>query len=148
MQQHELRPGENARRDRKRRGRGDGSGHGSYSGRGIKGQNSRSGGGVRPNFEGGQLPMTKALPHLRGFTNIFRTEYSGVNLDKLNGFPADSQVTPQALVATGILRNLKRPVKILGRGEVDVPLSVEAHRFSASARAKIEAAGGTVTELS
>ena len=148
MQQHHLRPGENARRDRKRRGRGDGSGHGSYSGRGIKGQNSRSGGGVRPNFEGGQLPMTKALPHQRGFTNIFRTEYSGVNLDKLNGFPAETQVTPQALLATGILRNLKRPVKILGRGEVDVPLAVSAHRFSASARAKIEAAGGTVTELS
>ena len=91
--------------------------------------------------------MTKALPHQRGFTNIFRTSYSGVNLDRLNGFPADAQVTPQVLLETGVLRNLNRPVKILGRGEVDVPLTVEAHRFSATARAKIEAAGGTVTEL-
>ncbi len=91
--------------------------------------------------------MTKALPHQRGFTNLFRIAYSGVNLDKLNRFPVDAQVTPQTLLESGILRNLKHPVKILGRGDVEVPLAVEAHRFSASARAKIEAAGGTATEL-
>ena len=91
--------------------------------------------------------MTKALPHQRGFTNIFRIDYSGVNLDRLARFPAETEVTPQVLLETGILRNLKRPVKILGRGEVEVPLVVEAHRFSASARAKIEAAGGSVREL-
>ena len=146
MQQHLLRQPKGAKRNRKRRGRGDGSGYGSYSGRGIKGQNSRSGGGVRPTFEGGQLPIVKGLPHLRGFTNIFRTEYSVVNVGRLASFPEGSEVTPQALLNSGILRNLNRPVKILGRGEIDVPLTVEAHRFSGSAREKIEAAGGSVRE--
>ena len=127
-------------------GRGDGSGYGSYSGRGVKGQKSRSGGGVRPTFEGGQLPIVKALPSLRGFTNIFRTEYSVVNVGRLASFTADSEVTPRALLDRGILRNLKRPVKILGNGDIDVPLVVEAHKFSVSAREKIEAAGGVVRE--
>ena len=127
-------------------GRGDGSGYGSYSGRGVKGQKSRSGGGVRPTFEGGQLPIVKALPSLRGFTNIFRTEYSVVNVGRLASFTADSEVTPRALLDRGILRNLKRPVKILGNGDIDVPLVVEAQKFSVSAREKIEAAGGVVRE--
>ena len=127
-------------------GRGDGSGYGSYSGRGVKGQKSRSGGGVRPTFEGGQLPIVKALPTLRGFTNIFRTEYSVVNVGRLASFTADSEVTPRVLLDRGILRNLKRPVKILGNGDIDVPLVVEAHKFSVSAREKIEAAGGVVRE--
>ncbi len=91
--------------------------------------------------------MTKALPHQRGFTNIFRVEYSGVNLDKLSRFPEAAEVTPGVLLETGILRNLNRPVKILGRGDVTVALAVEAHKFTASARAKIEAAGGSVREI-
>ncbi len=146
MQQHLLRQPKGAKRSRKRVGRGDGSGYGSYSGRGVKGQKSRSGGGVRPTFEGGQLPIVKALPTLRGFTNIFRTEYSVVNVGRLASFTADSEVTPRALLDRGILRNLKRPVKILGNGDIDVPLVVEAHKFSVSAREKIEAAGGVVRE--
>jgi large subunit ribosomal protein L15 len=146
MQQHLLRQPKGAKRSRKRVGRGDGSGYGSYSGRGVKGQKSRSGGGVRPTFEGGQLPIVKALPSLRGFTNIFRTEYSVVNVGRLASFTADSEVTPRALLDRGILRNLKRPVKILGNGDIDVPLVVEAHKFSVSAREKIEAAGGVVRE--
>jgi large subunit ribosomal protein L15 len=146
MQQHLLRQPKGAKRTRKRVGRGDGSGYGSYSGRGIKGQKSRSGGSVRPTFEGGQQPIVKALPTLRGFTNIFRTEYSVVNVGRLASFTADSEVTPSALLDRGILRNLKRPVKILGNGDIDVPLVVEAHKFSVSAREKIEAAGGVVRE--
>ncbi len=146
MQQHLLRQPKGAKRSRKRVGRGDGSGYGSYSGRGVKGQKSRSGGGVRPTFEGGQLPIVKALPTLRGFTNIFRTEYSVVNVGRLASFTADSEVTPRVLLDRGILRNLKRPVKILGNGDIDVPLVVEAHKFSVSAREKIEAAGGVVRE--
>ncbi len=146
MQQHLLRQPKGAKRSRKRVGRGDGSGYGSYSGRGVKGQKSRSGGGVRPTFEGGQLPIVKALPSLRGFTNIFRTEYSVVNVGRLASFTADSEVTPRALLDRGILRNLKRPVKILGNGDIDVPLVVEAQKFSVSAREKIEAAGGVVRE--
>ena len=101
MKQHELRPPKGAKKNRKRVGRGDGSGRGTYSGRGIKGQNSRSGGGVRPGFEGGQLPITKALPTLRGFTNIFRKEYSVVNIDRLARFPANTEVTPGQMMDAG-----------------------------------------------
>ena len=147
MKLHELRPPKGAKRPRKRIGRGDGSGHGSFSGRGMKGQNSRSGGGVRPGFEGGQIPLIKGLPSMRGFTNIFRKVYSVVNLDRLAQFPANSEVTPQLLLDSGVVKNLKRPVKILGRGELDSPLVVEAHRFSSSARQKIETAGGRVREI-
>ena len=147
MRQHELRPPRGARKARKRVGRGDGSGHGSYSGRGLKGQNSRSGGGVRPGFEGGQQPLITRLDKLPGFTNIFRTEYNVVNLDRLAAFPADSEVTPQTLVESGVIRDARKPVKVLGRGEIERPLIVEAHRFSGSARRKIEAAGGTVREI-
>ena len=107
MRQHELRPPRGAKRPRKRIGRGDGSGHGSYSGRGMKGQNSRSGGGVRPGFEGGQLPLTKALPSMRGFTNIFRTEYAVVNLDRLTRFPANTEVTPAQMLQVGIIKDLR-----------------------------------------
>ncbi len=148
MRQDELRPPKGHRRPRKRVGRGDGSGHGSFAGRGMKGQNSRSGGGVRPGFEGGQLPITEALPKMRGFTNIFRKEYSVVNLDALARFPAGSEVTPRILAQAGILRSLNKPVKVLGRGELEAPLIVEAHKFSRSARQKIEAAGGSATETS
>ena len=147
MQQHELRPPKGAKRPRKRVGRGDSSGHGSYSGRGMKGQKARSGGGVRLGFQGGQLPLIKSLPTLRGFTNIFRTEYSVVNLDRLARFGANIEVTPQMLVDSGLVKNLNKPVKVLGRGELEVPLVVEAHKFSRSARSKIEAAGGSVREI-
>ncbi len=147
MQQHELRPPKGAKKNRRRVGRGDSSGFGSYSGRGMKGQNSRTGGGVRPSFEGGQLPLSKKLPKIRGFTNIFRKRYSVVNVDRLAAFPSESEVTPEALSDAGILRNLNNPVKILGRGELNVPLVVSAHKFSASARQQIEAAGGSVREI-
>ena len=113
----------------------------------MKGQKSRSGGGVRPNFEGGQLPITKALPRMRGFTSNFRQEYHVVNLDRLSRFPANSEVTLQMLVDSGAVKDLKRPVKVLGRGDVDVALAVEAHKFSESARRKLEAAGGSVKEV-
>ena len=147
MQQHHLRQPAGAKRPRKRVGRGDGSGRGSYSGRGMKGQKSRTGGGVRISFEGGQLPIVKALPMLRGFTNIFRKEYAVVNLSSLAVFPAGSEVTPLTLLARGVVRNLKKPVKILGGGDLEAPLVVEAHKFSRSAREKIEAAGGSAREI-
>ena len=144
MQQHQLRPPKGTRRDRKRIGRGDSSGQGSYSGKGMKGQKSRSGGGVRLGFEGGQLPLIKRLPTIRGFTNIFRKEYAVVNVDRLAGFPANTAVTPEVLLQAGVVRNLKIRIKVLGRGELGVPLKVEAHKFSTSAREKIESAGGSV----
>ena len=103
---------------------------------------------MRLGFEGGQLPLTQSLPKMRGFTNIFRIEYSIVNLDRLTRFPANSEVTLQAMIEAGIVKNLRKPVKVLGRGELDVPLIVEAHSFSGSASRKIEAAGGSVREVS
>ena len=147
MQQHLLRPPEKSKKNRKRLGRGDSSGHGSFSGKGMKGQKSRSGGGVRPGFEGGQQPLIKSLPMIRGFTNIFRTVYNEVNVDKLAGFAADTEVTPEVLVEAGLIKNTKHRVKILGRGDLEVSLVVQAHKFSRSAREKIEAAGGSVREV-
>jgi large subunit ribosomal protein L15 len=113
----------------------------------MKGQKSRSGGGVRPNFAGGQLPLTKALPMLRGFTNIFRQEYAVVNLETLSRFPEGSRVSPETLKEARVLKNMTHPVKVLGRGNLERPLTVAAHRFSKAARAAIEAIGGTVEEL-
>jgi large subunit ribosomal protein L15 len=113
----------------------------------MKGQNSRSGGGVRPGFEGGQLPLIKGLPSMRGFTNIFRKVYSIVNLQALSAFPSDTEVTPRAMRKAGLVKNLKKPIKVLGRGEIEMPLVVQAHAFSDSARRKIEAVGGRVKEL-
>ena len=144
MQQQDLKPPAGAKKARRRVGRGDSSGYGSFAGKGMKGQNSRSGGGVRPGFEGGQLPLSKKLPFIRGFTNIFRVEYNAVNVESLSAFDANSEVTPEVLKKTGVVRNLNKPVKILGRGELDIPLNVTAHKFSLSARQKIEAAGGSV----
>jgi len=143
MQQHSLKSGIGAKPRRKRIGRGDGSGRGSSAGRGMKGQKSRSGGGVRAAFQGGQNSLVKSLPMVRGFTNIFRQEYNVINLDRLVELSQDGTVTPQLLVERGVLKNLKRPIKILGRGELERPLRVKAHKFSKSAREKIEAAGGT-----
>jgi len=147
MKLHDLRAPRGARRPRKRVGRGDGSGHGSFSGRGMKGQNSRSGGGVRPGFEGGQLPLARALPKMRGFTNIFKKKFSIVNVASLARFMADGEVNPRRLAEEGIVRDANTPVKILGRGDLSIALTVEAHKFSESARRKIEAAGGTAKEI-
>ena len=117
-------------------GRGISAGGGKTAGRGTKGQNSRSGGGPRPYFEGGQLPLVRRLPHLRGFNNIWRVEYTPVNLDRLNLFPAGSEVSPEMLVAAGIIKSEREPVKVLGAGELDRPLTVKAHKFSASRAAR------------
>ena len=147
MKQHELRPPQGAKKNRKRIGRGNARGTGTYSGRGIKGQNSRSGGGVRPGFEGGQQRLIKGMPKLRGFTNIFRTEYAPVNIDTLTGFETGTEVTLGLMVSSGIVKDLSNPVKVLGRGEITIPLTVEANSFSESAKWKIEAAGGSVREV-
>jgi large subunit ribosomal protein L15 len=136
-----------SRKDRKRVGRGDGSHKGSFSGRGCKGQKSRSGHRMKPGFEGGQLPLVKRLPGQRGFTNIFKTEYAVVNLNDLAGFTAGTEVTLDELVKTGVLKATNRPLKVLGAGELSSALTVKASKFSASARAKIEAAGGKAEEV-
>jgi large subunit ribosomal protein L15 len=147
MLQEKLSPAPGSRRGKKRVGRGDGSGHGSYSGRGCKGQKSRSGNKVRPGFEGGQLPLIKRLPSKRGFHNPFRTEYSTVNIGELGIFGPESEVTPEKLVAVGLVKSLRQPIKILATGEISHPLVVKANKFSAAAKAKIEAAGGKAEEV-
>lgn len=145
--QHEIRPPVGARHVRKRVGRGESSGHGKTSGRGMKGQKSRAGGHVRPTFEGGQLPLVKRLPFTRGFVNIFRVEYSLVKVGDLDRFEAGAEATPEAMVEAGLVKSAYQPIKILSDGEVSKALTVQAHKFSARAREKIEAAGGTVVEL-
>jgi large subunit ribosomal protein L15 len=148
VRQDNISPAPGSKHARKRVGRGNGSGHGTFSGRGCKGQKARAGNNkVRPGFEGGQLPLIKRLPRKRGFTNIFRIEYSTVNMTELSKFESGSEVTPEALQAAGIIKNLAYPVKVLADGEIDRPLKVKANKFSASARAKIEAAGGTIEEV-
>ena len=142
MKLHELKPAEGSRKARNRVGRGIGSGNGKTAGRGHKGQNSRSGGGVRPGFEGGQNPLFRRLPK-RGFTNINRKEYAIVNLDTLNRFEEGTEVTPALLIETGVVSNEKSGIKILGNGTLDKKLTVKAHKFSASAKEAIENAGGT-----
>ena len=147
MKLHELRPAKGARKRRKRVGRGNAAGGGTYAGRGRKGQNARSGGGVKPWFEGGQTPLAQRLPPIGGFTNIFKVHYRPVNLDRLGRFEAGMEVSPLALADAGIIKSGREPVVILGRGELNRPLRVRAHRFSRSARAKILAAGGSVEIL-
>jgi len=146
MRQEYLAPAAGSKRKRKRVGRGLGSGHGRYATRGLKGQNSRSGGGVPLYFEGGQLPLTKRLPTRRGFTNIFKTEYSTVNVGRLNVFEAGSAVDKVLLLGAGLIKSSRKPVKILGAGELSHGLTVIADRFSTVARMKIEAAGGIAEE--
>jgi large subunit ribosomal protein L15 len=141
MKLHELTSAPGSRHPRKRLGRGIGSGTGKTAGRGHKGQNARSGGGVRPGFEGGQNPLYRRLPK-RGFTNRSRKEYAIVNLDALNRFAAGTEVTPELLLESGIVKNPKDGIKILGNGELAVQLSVKANKFSQSAVEKIQAAGG------
>lgn len=147
MRQDELSPAPGSKKSRKRVGRGDGSGHGTYSGRGCKGQKSRSGCKLHPGFEGGQLPLIKRLPRKRGFVNIFRIEYSLVNVGQLDIFEPESEVTPQRLLATGLVKSLRRPVKILADGALANPLVIKANKFSAAAKAKIEAVGGKAEEI-
>ncbi|MEG0381405.1 MAG: 50S ribosomal protein L15, partial [Kurthia sp.] len=131
------------RKERNRVGRGMATGNGKTSGRGHKGQNSRSGGGVRPGFEGGQNPLYRRLPK-RGFTNINRKEFAIVNLDVLNRFEEGTEVTPALLIETGVVGNEKSGIKILGNGSLDKKLSIKAHKFSASAKEAIENAGGNI----
>jgi large subunit ribosomal protein L15 len=139
---HDLSPAEGSHRDRKRVGRGEGSGLGKTAGRGQKGQKARSGGGIPAGFEGGQMPLHRRIPK-RGFRPRNRVEFQVVNLFQLEGFEGD--ITPETLAAAGLVSSTRRPVKVLGEGEVERALNVTAHAFSASARSKIEAAGGTAT---
>jgi large subunit ribosomal protein L15 len=147
MKLHELHPAEGAKKSRKRVGRGPAAGQGKTAGRGTKGQKARSGGGVRPYFEGGQLPIVRRLPHKRGFKNRFKIEYAPVNVERLLDFEENTEITPVVLAEAGLIRSSDAPVVILGNGELDKPFVVKAHRFSASAREKITKAGGSVEEL-
>ena len=148
MKLHELRPPKGAVREKRRVGRGHGSGQGTTAGKGTKGQKARSGGGVPPYFEGGQLPLVRRLPYRRGFKNPFRTEYAIVNVAQLGRFPAGTLITADALVEAGLLHRGEGPIKILGDGELSVALHVRTDRVTRQAREKIEAAGGSVEELS
>lgn len=143
MKLHELKPAEGSRHVRNRVGRGSSSGNGKTSGRGQKGQNSRSGGGVRLGFEGGQTPLFRRLPK-RGFTNINRKEYAVVNLSELNRFEEGTEVTPAVLVEAGIVKNEKSGIKILGNGELNTKLVVKAAKFSKTAEEAIKACGGSI----
>ncbi|MBQ8108855.1 MAG: 50S ribosomal protein L15 [Clostridia bacterium] len=143
MKLHDLKPAVGATTAPKRLGRGTGSGLGKTSGKGHKGAKARSGGGKRPGFEGGQMPLTMRLPK-RGFTNKWRVEYATVNVDRLNIFEDGAVVTPVELVESGILKNVQDGVKILGNGEITKKLTVKATKFTQTAKEKIEAAGGKV----
>jgi large subunit ribosomal protein L15 len=148
MKLHELRPAKGSTKNRKRVGRGYSAGQGKTAGRGTKGQGARSGGGKGLYFEGGQLPLVRRLPFKRGFTNVFRILYEEVNIDDLAAaFNAGDTVTPEALAEAGLIRKATDPVVVLGRGDLSVKLTVKAHRFSKSAQAKIEEAGGSVEKL-
>lgn len=148
MQVHDLFPAPGSRKPRKRVGRGNASGHGSTAGRGDKGQLSRSGGGKGPGFEGGQNPLAMRLPKLPGFKNRFRVEYAVVNVERLDGlFGSGDTVDIDSLFAKGVIRSKTVPVKVLGDGEITKALTVRVDKTSASAKAKIEAAGGKVESL-
>jgi large subunit ribosomal protein L15 len=142
---HTLHPAEGARKPRKRVGRGPGSGHGKTSSRGHKGLKARSGGHPAPGFEGGQMPLQRRLPK-RGFTNIFKIHYQIVNVQDLNTFSAHTVITSVVLQEAGKIKSIKKPVKILGNGDLTVSLTVHADKFSQTARQKIVAAGGVVEE--
>lgn len=148
MKLQDLRPAEGSTKKRKRMGRGISAGQGKTSGRGTKGQGARSGGGKGQYFEGGQLPLVRRLPFKRGFNNIFRIQYQEVNLDDLaRVFAAGDVVIPETMAANGLIRKSSDPVVILGRGELAVALTIQAHRVSKSAQQKIEQAGGSVELL-
>jgi large subunit ribosomal protein L15 len=147
MQQHQLSSGE-SRKTRKRVGRGNASGHGTFSGRGRKGQNARSGGGVRPGFEGGQTPLHKRLPKLRGFNNRFGTEYQVINVRDLACFKKDEKVSAEVLLKQKLVRKKNMPVKLLASGDMKLAITIMVDRASKSAIDKIEKAGGKVELLS
>ena len=142
-----LSPAPGSRKDKKRVGRGDGSRKGSFSGRGCKGQKGRAGFRMKPGFEGGQLPIIKRLPSQRGFNNIFKTEYDVVNVAQLNIFEPGTEVDIVTLMTAGLVKTGQKLVKILGDGEIDRPLTVKADKFTAVAKAKIEAVGGKAEEV-
>jgi large subunit ribosomal protein L15 len=146
MELHDLKPNEGAHRDRERVGRGTAAGQGKTCGRGMKGQNSRAGGGVPLYHQGGNLPFYRKLPFKRGegFSVVNRVQYAEVNLEQIAEFSADTEITPEMLVEAGIVDGLELPVKILGRGEVSVALKVKTHKISKGAQEKIESAGGSV----
>lgn len=147
LKMDDLRPDEGATQKRRRVGRGPGSGFGKTSGRGTKGQKARSGGGVRPGFEGGQTPIQQRMPYKRGFTNVWATPWETVNIGSLGELETDGAITPEILAERGLIRSTRFPVKILGDGELDAAVTVHAHAFSKSARERIEQAGGTVETL-
>jgi large subunit ribosomal protein L15 len=141
MKLHELKPNEGSVKKRKRLGRGTATGQGKTAGRGQDGQNSRSGGGTRPGFEGGQMPLYRRLPK-RGFNNPFRKEWTILNIDNLNAFEDGTVITPELLIEEGVIKKLNYGLKVLGDGELQKKLTIRAHKFSQSAIEKIEAAGG------
>ena len=143
MKLHELKAAGGSTKNPKRKGRGTGTGNGTTAGRGMNGQKSRSGGGVRLGFEGGQMPLYRRLPK-RGFTNIWGTEYTVLNVDALNGFEAGTVVTPERLKEAGLVKQVKDGIKILGDGKLEKNLTVQAHKFTKTAVEKIESAGGKV----
>lgn len=145
MQLHDLKPNEGAKSRRKKIGRGPGSGHGKTSTKGHKGQKARN--KVNPNFEGGQTALHRRLPHMRGFKPVNKKYYALVNIEALEIFENGSEVSPEILIEKGLLKDLRDGVKILGDGEITKKLNVSANKFSGSAIAKLEAAGGTVTVL-
>ena len=143
MRLGELAPPAGAKKNTKRLGRGSGSGQGMTAGRGTKGQKSRSGGGTPPWFEGGQMPLQRRIPK-RGFTNIFKKEFSVINIQDLSKFPAGSEVGPLDLVGAGVLRKVRYGIKLLAKGEITQPVTVRVHKASASAIRRVEEAGGKV----
>ena len=146
MKLNELSPPDGSRKARKRLGRGVGSGTGKTAGRGTKGQNSRSGGRVRPGYEGGQMPIHRRLPK-RGFTNIFKKHFAIVNIRDLAKFESGSVVDEVALVRSGLVKGRRNGIKLLGKGDIDYPLTIKLERISKSARDKIVSAGGSVEAL-
>ena len=147
MLEHDLQQAEKARKNRKRVGRGDSSGNGSFSGRGMKGQKSRSGKPLRPGFEGGQLPIIKGLPMKRGFNNIFKTQYSIVNVSDLQIFPEGTEISSKTLFEHGLISTLRHPVKVLGNGELSNKITIEATKFTKTALEKLEKSGSTAKEI-
>lgn len=146
MKLNELSPSKGSTQNRKRVGRGVGSGRGKTAGRGSKGHNSRSGGGVRPGFEGGQMPIHRRLPK-RGFTNIFKKQFAIVNIQDLDRFETGSVVDEAALVRVGLVKGKRDGIKLLGKGEISNPLTIKVHKVSKTAKEKIEAAGGQLEAL-
>ena len=141
MKLHELKPAYGSSKNPKRKGRGTASGLGKTSGRGSNGQNSRSGGGTRPGFEGGQMPLYRRIPK-RGFTNIFKKQWAVINIDDLNIFENDTVITPELLIETGLIKKVLDGVKVLGDGNLEKKITIQAHKFSKAAVTKIESAGG------